>query len=228
MINDITIPITKRRKTRFRKEAFDKKLIRLDREETKLYKSIPKQEWVELKPPIQRGFVRYFVTRPDVKQSRDGVFFEKLLEKINTTQFSPRNDFKRKRRRYGKKIYVEREQRLSDVREDELKKNFSEKERTYFIEAGSKMICNRRITEFRFTESWRYVLFVEPNIIRKVLTRNPVLHSRIDEISQFFRTDNRRDRLWKIQGIPNWFRSHRIDSNQKLQNALHHINNDLL
>jgi hypothetical protein len=102
---------SKRRRKRMQILDFDKRLIRLDKEETAICAQIRNLGWTELKPPFQRGFIRFFILRDDVRRTKEAPFFEKLLEKINTLQWSYRRDFKRKRKRFGKKVYAIREQK---------------------------------------------------------------------------------------------------------------------
>ncbi|AYN01004.1 hypothetical protein [Chryseobacterium sp. 3008163] len=48
---------------------------------------------VPLETPYQKGFVRFFVVRDDVKRSKYGNFFEGILKKINTKMYSPTRKF---------------------------------------------------------------------------------------------------------------------------------------
>ncbi|NIF07315.1 hypothetical protein F3J23_17990 [Chryseobacterium sp. Tr-659] len=67
---------------------------------------------IPLDKPYQKGFVRFFVVRDDVKRSKDGDFFEEILRKINTHMYSENRKFLKKKRKFGKKIYVKKEQKL--------------------------------------------------------------------------------------------------------------------
>jgi intergrase/recombinase len=78
----------------------------------KMKRNIP---LVPLEKPYQKGFVRFFVVRDNVKRSKDGRFFEDLLKKINTEMYSPTRKFLKKKRRRGRKIYVPREQRVANI-----------------------------------------------------------------------------------------------------------------
>ncbi len=94
------------------RKQFERKLIQLFFEQRNLSKQISNSGYEKLDPPVQRGWRRFFVLRKDVARSDDALFFQKLLDKINTIEYSSRKDFKVKRRRLGKKIYIESEQRL--------------------------------------------------------------------------------------------------------------------
>ena len=45
---------------------------------------------VPLEKPYQKGYVRFFVLREDVRQGKQADFFATLLEKINTFQYAAR------------------------------------------------------------------------------------------------------------------------------------------
>lgn len=186
--------------------SFDKTLIRLHKEEKVIQKARRNLGWTELKPPVQRGFVRFFVLREDVKRTRQASFFEEILKKINTSQWSYRRDFKRKRRKFGKKVYVVREQSLRDVGGTEFfGKNFNELERLCFYETLIQPKWSRTpIKVYRFIESWRFVLRVEPNMITQVRTKDLDLEKREAEINKYF-TYEGRQRLWKLlDGSVRW------------------------
>ncbi len=122
-----------RRRKRMQPEDFDKKLIRLHNELMALRAQVRNLGWTVLTPPVQRGFIRFFTLRHDIRKTKQAAFFEKILTKINTQQWSDRKDFKKKRKKFGKKIYTVREQRLRDLEEREFYGNkFTEHERFYF------------------------------------------------------------------------------------------------
>jgi hypothetical protein len=195
-----------RNKKRLQREDFDKTLIRLHKEEMVISKARRNLGWTELIPPVQRGFIRSFVLRDDVKRTRQSSFFEAILKKINTSQWSYRRDFKRKRRKFGKKVYVVREQGLRDIGEAEFfGRKFNEMERFYFYETLTQPTWSRiPIKVYRFIESWRFVLHVQPNMITQVRIKDLDLEKRDAEISKYF-THDRRHRLWKLlDGSVRW------------------------
>ena len=111
-----------RRKKRMQHEDFEKHLLALHKEQQQLYKQQQALGWIDLKPPVMRGWKRYFVLRDDVARSKHAGFFEGILEKINKTEFSSRKDFKVKKRKAGKKIYVVRDQQLLQPHEYHFRK----------------------------------------------------------------------------------------------------------
>ena len=198
---------SERSRRRAVKKASDKQLLRLHQEEDAIYKRMTNLEWVPLTPPIQQGFVRLFVVRSDVRRTKQGPFYEKLLGKINTRQWSHRKDFKEKRRRFGKKVYVERAQRLVDVDERKFRSNhFSEAERMCFSEVlVYKQHCRIPVKVYRFIEDWRFVLRVQPNMITRVRIKDVDLEAKAADIDRFFSFDCRRERIIKLlYGYDRW------------------------
>jgi len=197
---------TIRRKKRMIRKSLDMKLIRLHKEEKMIRKEIRDLGWTELKPPVQRGFIRFFVLRDDVSKTNQAPFLRNVLDKINTTHWSYRSDFKKKRRKYGKKIYVVREQGLRDVGEKEFFSNkFAEQERLVFDETLIHPSWSKGpVKVYRFAEPWRFKLRIQPNMISKVRVKDFNLEQKLSEIGKYFEFDNRRDRLWRLLGDGNW------------------------
>jgi hypothetical protein len=195
-----------RRRVRAQRKDVDKMLIRMDKEETKIHKQISDLGWTELHPPIQRGFIRTFVLRDDVKRTKQAQLYQKILDKINVTQWSYRKDFKKKRKKYGTKIYVVREQNLRDVQENEFfDKEFTELERSFFYETLTHLKFSKKAVKvYRFAETWRFVLRIQPNMITKVRSKDFDLERKRDEIDAFFNSNNRRYRLSKLLHGVGW------------------------
>ena len=126
---------------------------------------------VPLEKPYQKGYVRFFVLREDVRQGKQADFFATLLEKINTYQYADNRKFQKKKKRRRKPVYVARKQELRSFSQRELERaldsgEFSVKEYLYF----AKVECfNRQKDRFEihyeFTEAWRFELRVKPNMI---------------------------------------------------------------
>jgi hypothetical protein len=198
---------SKRHKKRMQREDEDKQLIRKYNEELALRSQLNNLGWTELKPPVQRGFIRYFVLREDVARTKEAAFFQGILDKINERQWSYRKDFKQKARKFGKKIYKVREHQLTDVFAYNFFKRFTEKERLYFYEqlVHSKF-SKMPYKVFRFSEAWRFVLKVQPYMITKVRIKDLDLEKQKAEVDKFFSYD-RRERLWKlIDATYSWHR----------------------
>ena len=177
-----------RRKKRMQYGAFEKKLRKLDREEKELFKKKNNLGWVELNPPVTRGWKRGFVLRDDVARSKDADFFESILKKINTEQWSWRKDFKIKKKRKGVKIRVDRQQHLYTPDKFHFNKlSFTEAEARYFLQEDYYDNRSRQLqTRFVFMEQWRFVLRVRPNVITKTRARDEALDKRLHELSSYF------------------------------------------
>jgi len=185
---------TARHKRRMQWEDRDKQLLALNKEQDELYKQQRNLGWIELHPPVVRGWKRYFVLRDDVASSKQAAFFERILSKINTTEYSYRKDFKVKKRKWGKKVYVVKEQYLRKPDPYYFNRmDFTEAEKQYFEE---RVIVDERTGRlgriYVFTEPWRFVLRVRPNIITKTKARDEAIESRIQEIRNYFN----RNVLW--------------------------------
>jgi hypothetical protein len=191
---------SERRRKRAAKEAYDKNLLRLGREWDAVRHKRYSLGWDELNPPIQRGYVRFFVLRDDIKRTKQAGFYEKLLAKINVRQYSHRKDFLVKRRRYGKKVYAPREHTVPLLESWELRKiKLTTEEFACFSEEtiySGQQHCSRVV--YRFTEPWRFVLRIQPNMITKVRRRNVDLDRREADLDRYFSFDNRLDHWMKL------------------------------
>jgi hypothetical protein len=180
---------SKRRKIRGQKKGEDKRLIRLNREWDQIRHKQRNLGYVDLVPPIVRGWKRYFILREDVSRSRHADFYQKILNKINTEHYSYRKDFKKKKRQRGKKIWMVQGQRLAELEEYLFKKEkFTEKETALFEEkyiAMGRGNYKKLVKVFVFKEPWRFVLRVRPNLITKVKAVDLELEKRSAEISDY-------------------------------------------
>lgn len=153
---------------------------------------------VPLDKPYQKGFVRFFVVRDDVKRSGNGRFFEELLKKVNTEMYSPTRKFLKKKRRHGRRIYVAKEQKIANIypwQWDSPKLGLTAKEKEYFVRKNNYCPIKKSIeVYYEFIEPWRFVLKVRPNIITHYKPLQADLEKEIDETDAFL------DRH-KVQGI---------------------------
>lgn len=197
---------TARQKRRAVIKARDKALLKLDREEDALWRKRSRPVYVPLQPPIQKGFYRFFVLRDDVARGRQASFFQGILDKINTQQHFHRKDFKKKKRVRGKKVWVDKEQRLKPLFQWEFDKHmFTKEEKAYF---ELRMIrCERKerdIPTWIFTQPWRFVLRVRPYILTHRRIVDPLLESQIQEIRNYIDERNLRSRMnWLTQSRSN-------------------------
>ncbi|EFK37268.1 Uncharacterised protein [Chryseobacterium gleum] len=143
-----------------------RKKYRRSKELWEIRRNIP---WIPLDKPYQRGFVRFFVVREDVMRSKDGDFFEGILKKINTYMYSESRRFLKKKRKFGRRIYVERVQKLQHISSyswNDPKLGLTARERPYFLR--QEEYCPARksyVPYYEFIEPWRFILRIRPNMI---------------------------------------------------------------
>jgi hypothetical protein len=183
-----------RRRKRAQRDAFDKELLKLYREYKAIRNGIHSLGWEELKPPVQNGWMRCFVLRDDVRRTKQGIFYQQILDKINTTEYSWRKDFKKKRRQHGRKVYVIREQALRRPDEKEFfSKKFTDEERACFHEVLTHHAWSKTpVNVYIFAEAWRFVLKISPRMITKVRILDVDLKRRESELSNYIDRHN----LW--------------------------------
>ena len=178
---------TARQKTRMQYKDFHRQLRRLHKEERALYEQKKNLGWQPLLPPVQKGWKRSFVLRDDVARCKQAEFFEKILAKINTYDWSYRKDFKVKKRRLGRKNYVVKEQKLLAPYDWYfMKLRFNDAEKQFFHEV--LYWDNRgRIKAIRyvFNEPWRFVLRVKPNIVTRIRIKDGELESNIKRLDNY-------------------------------------------
>ncbi len=193
---------TARQKKRMQHKGFEKKLRRLDKEQTELWLKDRNLGWIDLNPPVMRGWKRYFVLREDIVRSKDSNFFQGILEKINCTQYNHRKDFKIKYRLNGKKQYAVSSQQLKNSPAQNSKEmSFTDKEWQFFEERDVLDWTGKKFYKaYVFTEPWRFVLRVRPNLIFKARIRDEAIESRLAEIDNHIIGNNWRPRIAKLKG----------------------------
>jgi len=195
---------TARQKKRMQYEDFDKQLIQLDKRETTLRRQIRTLGFKELHPPVQKGWIRHYVLRDDVARSEQAEFFENILKKINTYEYHWRKDFKVKRKRNGKKIYIVTEQHLLKLRDYRFwQLDFTDAEREFFTEEWYFDFRTGFYKQIVFTEPWRFELKIRANMIYKEPLRDGQVDSEKKWIANYLERNDLRGRQAKLlQG--NW------------------------
>ncbi|PIF44030.1 hypothetical protein CLU96_0958 [Chryseobacterium sp. 52] len=131
-----------------------------------LRRNIP---WIPLEKPYQRGFVRFFVLNDEVKRSEDAALFEGILKKINTSMYSESRLFLKKRRKFGRRIYVEKAQKLNCISSyawTDPNFGLTSGERPYFLKKEEYNPFRKRDeTYYEFMEPWRFALRIRPHMI---------------------------------------------------------------
>lgn len=177
-----------RQKKRLVKKDFHKQLIRLHRKRNQLIEIKRNMPLLPIKNPYQQGWVRTFEMSEEMVESKHAIFFQTLLSKINTVQYSRVKNFSKKRRKNRKKIWVETPQSLFDFNVWQWERNeraFTEKEKQLFHPQEYWCSITKKIkVRFVFTEPWRFVLRIRPNIITHQKMMDEVLEQEIGEIDQ--------------------------------------------
>jgi hypothetical protein len=195
---------TARQKKRMQHEDLEKRLLKLDKERWQLRVQQFNRGWAPVDPPYQRGWKRFFVLRADVARSNQAEFFEGILKKINTSQWSYRKDFRVRGKRNKKVLgkYRIREQHL--LAPDPMsfaKLDFSDKEKLFFEERLSYCVQQGKyIKSYVFIEPWRFELRIRPNIVREAWIVDPVLKSRQKEIDSFIEKGWHEGKITKLNG----------------------------
>lgn len=160
---------SERRKRRLVIADRDKQLIQLDKRRI----ALRLQKWhlplVALVHPYQRGWKRFFVLRDDVQLSPQAMFYEALLAKINTVEYHPDKEFKKKKRRKKRYGYEVKPQFLREFSDHSWRINegkLTEEEKACFscverYDACRKMMVIKHV----IAEPWRYRLKIAPHMV---------------------------------------------------------------
>ncbi|MEP6929023.1 MAG: hypothetical protein ABI850_03390 [Flavobacterium sp.] len=192
---------SKRKKKRLVKEDFEKYLVQLSKRKHEIYLAIRNLPLIELETPYQKGWVRFFVVRKDVLRSEEAMFYVNILEKINSFQFSNQKTFTNRKKRFGKKTDNPKEQFVNKISISEWNNNtfeLTDKEKSCFalIEKWSDR-CRCFKTYYQFTESWRFVFKIEPNIITHKKAVDAVLESELRLIDNYIDNRDLRFKIYK-------------------------------
>lgn len=192
---------SRRTRIRIAKEDEEKYIRKINKRCDELWRIKQEMPLVPLEKPYQKGFVRSFVLRDDVAKSKMVDFFQGILDKINTWQFSDSRKFQKRRRRKGKKIYVPREQHLERIPAYQFpvygKRKFSEREQAYFVKTSSYRVVNKKIYTdyyYEFCEPWRFILRVKPYIITHYKPIDLEVERELAQVRAYLNTD-------RVQGI---------------------------
>jgi hypothetical protein len=191
---------TARQKKRMQYEDFHKYLVCLSKEENALDKQIRDLGWEPLVPPVQKGWKRFFILREDVARSKQADFFAAILKKINRYDWSWKKDFLVKKKKRGKKIYVVKGQHLLKPGERQFQAmNFTEQEKQFFYpELQWEPWSKEPAKKYVFTEPWRFVLVVRPNMIDKIRIKDAFLESELQRIENYLERNALRQKQSKI------------------------------
>jgi hypothetical protein len=221
---------TKRQKKRLVKKDFEKKLLAISKERTRLYKLRNSLGWEDLPKPIVRGFKRTFVLREDVARSDKASFFTNILDKINTVQYSHKKEVTVKKRRFGKKYQAPRRQELRELYWCEVQRlKLTNQELIYFnIDERYSIKSKSFYKVLYFNEPWRYQLKVELNIITKRRKMDSEIDRKLAEIDNYLEVNHLDGKLNNLTGRRNkwkdWkFKSYKNEVKKTLLNYLNEL-----
>jgi len=191
-----------RRKKRLVKKDRDKQLIQLDKRRDELWKQRNLLPMVPLENPYQRGWKRFFVLRHDVKHSVRKEFYEALLPKINTVEYHQDRSFKRKKRRKQRYVYQEKAQILHEISQhswDVNRINLTEDEKVCFTRVETFDVKTYRTdVKYVFTEPWRFVLKVAPNIITHFKLMGVDIEKQLSYIDGYINNNHLAPRIHRL------------------------------
>ncbi|HMI62151.1 MAG TPA: hypothetical protein VK518_14625 [Puia sp.] len=177
-------------------------MVQLHKQQIRLWikkKSLP---WIPLSEPYQKGWKRSFVLREDVQRSNNAAFYQSLLEKINTIQYSKDKTFKIKRRRRGKKVSEVKKQFVHEFWEWEWnssKLKLTEDEKRLFYRKETPSPKHRyTIVKYVYTEPWRFILRISPHIITHAKMVDEDLEQEIQLLGNYVQNNYLRHKIYKI------------------------------
>ena len=181
---------TKRARKRSVKTTKEKNVREKYKRRKEIFKEQKAISLVPLKEPYQKGFERYFVLREDIKKENEIEFFTQFLKKINTSQYAETRKFVKKRKRNGKRIYVQRIQELKQLQPYEYSGPYSilnDEERRYF---ACIQVYDPKTKRFKgiyeFLQPWRFRLIIKPNMITHYKPLDIDLKREEAQIDHFF------------------------------------------
>lgn len=193
---------SKRTKKRLVKEDFEKQLRQFRKLEVELWKKRQDLPLVPLTTPYQKGWQRSFVLREDITRSSESSFYQILLEKINTWQYSSEKSFKKRKKKKRKHVFVEKLQTVKEFSESEWRSSklgLTEKEKMHFYKRERWCPnCKRYKIHYVFNEPWRYVFRVKPNMITHTKMVDADLESEIQVLDNYITNLNLRYKINKL------------------------------
>ena len=191
---------SQRNRNRMRIRDLDKHLIALWHESNLMHRERNNPCWDLVSPPVQKGWKRFFLLREDLAKSDSASFFEGILKKINTYNWSYRKDFKVRKRKNGRKTYVVKDQYLYKPAEREyLEMNFTEEEQKYFhVEFHIENWSRGPVKRYAFNDPWRFVLKVKPSMVNRMRRLDSEIQSRLDNTDNYIKKRNLGPRQSKI------------------------------
>ena len=201
-----------RQKKRAQKGDLEKQMIRLYKLRTKLRHDRQRQPWVPLAEPYQKGWKRFFVLREDIRRSKDADFYQTLLDRINTVQYSRDKAFRKRKRRMRRYVYTVETQALKEISEREWaspKLKLTEKERMLFFRYERWCPQGKYWKAgYVFVEPWRFVLRIRPHMITEQRMIDADLEAELRLLENYIERKGLGGKIYKLtrskRGSWNW------------------------
>ena len=190
---------SKRRKKRLQKLDRDRQLRRMDAELRKLYEQETELGYIELDKPIPWGWRRSYVLREDVARSNDAAFYQKILDRINSTELCRRKDFMQRCRK-TKKLKPIMQHTLWLSQEQFTKLGFTDKERMLFEYKWVRYPNGYKYRVYVYLNEWQFEFKVHKHFITHKKVHNNILQQRISELEKVVQRYDIRCKLMSIYG----------------------------
>jgi hypothetical protein len=182
------------------KSLKEKELRKLWKEYQNLWEVARKKEnghLVEVEP-YQKGWVRYYVLRGDIKNRNDARFIQQALDLINVERYCSRQNFTVKDYKTGK--YVPMEQKIGYITEQKYE-TLSQNVKKWFTKTQMvEKYSNRVFYGYVFKLDYFFEFKIEPNIITHHWIPDNAWETRRAEINHKFQTQNLWPKINKMLG----------------------------
>jgi hypothetical protein len=160
----------------FRKEKEARRLLERLNQLAKLRYSWRKENLIPLEKPIRRGWIRYYVVRPDVLKSSRGKTIAKLLNYVQNPYVCADKNFTTTRGENGRKLKQPTpiQQNVRDLYQHEWER-LPEELQNYFSMVEKTRRWGGPIKVFQFKYPWMYDTLVKPHYV----THAYVLHNEV-------------------------------------------------
>ena len=159
-------------------------------------------KWVKV-DPYQRGWIRRFDLREDIKNREDSPYIREALTFINNTLFCRERDFLQYN--YRTKKMVPMEQKIGTVSpvqydgfDEKMKSYFVRKDVLHIFQPFTKKMWTTRY-EFKYDFWFEYV--IEPNIIEYQWVPDPDWETHIAELEHRIERENLWPKINKMLGV---------------------------
>lgn len=197
--------IDKRRQRKMDKALEERDLLRLWRKQLNLWKADRVCNIVQLEKPIRRGWIRFFVLRPDISRSPDGKVIKPLLPLVNSIVQSRDGSFMYKP--WNSKVKKPIQQGISYVRHEQwnkVEKTLTIKQKSMFDKIYHQHYHKGRPTGghwgWHFHKPWMFVHKVEPYYVTHRVVINPQLESETKELWNRIYASGKIHKITKILG----------------------------